>query len=126
MLGPGAARRRDAHGPSSSSPSPAARRCSTPPRPRCGLGPTPLDALRDELRRRRDQLCAGLRAAGLTPLAPQGTYFVNADVGTDAVRFCAELPERSGVVGIPTSVFYDDKDAARDARALRVLQAARR
>jgi N-succinyldiaminopimelate aminotransferase len=28
------------------------------------------------------------------------------------MRFCAELPERAGVVGIPTSVFYDDKDAA--------------
>jgi N-succinyldiaminopimelate aminotransferase len=34
-------------------------------------------------------------------------------VGVDAVAFCAELPERCGVVAIPTSVFYDDKDAAR-------------
>jgi N-succinyldiaminopimelate aminotransferase len=33
-------------------------------------------------------------------------------VGTDAVRFCATLPERAGIVAIPTSVFYDDKDAA--------------
>jgi len=76
------------------------------------LGSAPLHALRDELRDKRDQLCAGLRAAGLEPLVPAGTYFVNADVGTDAVRFCAELPERAGVVGIPTSVFYDDKAAA--------------
>jgi N-succinyldiaminopimelate aminotransferase len=76
------------------------------------LGSAPLHALRDELRIKRDQLCAGLRAAGLEPLVPAGTYFVNADVGTDAVRFCAELPERAGVVGIPTSVFYDDKAAA--------------
>jgi N-succinyldiaminopimelate aminotransferase len=76
------------------------------------MGPAPLDALRDDLRAKRDQLCAGLRAAGLEPLVPAGTYFVNADVGTDAMRFCAELPERAGVVGIPTSVFYDDKDAA--------------
>ena len=43
---------------------------------------------------------------------PAGTYFVNADVGRDAVAFCAALPERCGVVAIPTSVFYDDKDAA--------------
>ncbi len=76
------------------------------------MGPAPLDALRDDLRVKRDQLCAGLRAAGLEPLVPAGTYFVNADVGTDAMRFCAELPERAGVVGIPTSVFYDDKQAA--------------
>jgi N-succinyldiaminopimelate aminotransferase len=73
--------------------------------------PTYLEALRDALRARRDQLCAGLAAAGFTPLTPAGTYFVNADVGTDAARFCAELPERCGVVAIPTSVFYDDKAA---------------
>jgi N-succinyldiaminopimelate aminotransferase len=72
-----------------------------------------LDALRDDLRAKRDQLCAGLRAAGLQPFLPGGTYFVNADVGTDALAFCASLPERCGVVAIPTGVFYDDKEAAR-------------
>ena len=97
------------------------------------LGSPPLHALRDELRAKRDQLCAGLRAAGLEPLVPAGTYFVNADVGTDAVRFCAELPERAGVVGIPTSVFYDDKAAAATLvrfafckRAEVIAEAARR
>ncbi len=72
-----------------------------------------VEALRDDLRAKRDQLCSGLEAAGLRPITPAGTYFVNADVGVDAVAFCAELPERCGVVAIPTSVFYDDKDAAR-------------
>ncbi len=72
-----------------------------------------VQALRDDLRAKRDQLCSGLEAAGLRPITPAGTYFVNADVGVDAVAFCAELPERCGVVAIPTSVFYDDKDAAR-------------
>jgi N-succinyldiaminopimelate aminotransferase len=43
---------------------------------------------------------------------PAGTYFVNADVGVDAIEFCATLPDRCGVVAIPTRVFYDDKDAA--------------
>jgi N-succinyldiaminopimelate aminotransferase len=97
------------------------------------LGSAPLHALRDELRTKRDQLCAGLRAAGLEPLVPAGTYFVNADVGTDAIRFCAELPERAGVVGIPTSVFYDDKAAAATLvrfafckRAEVIAEAARR
>jgi N-succinyldiaminopimelate aminotransferase len=76
-----------------------------------GLPPTYLEALRDELRANRDTLAAGIAAAGWTPLAPAGTYFINADVGTEAVAFCAELPERCGVVAIPTSVFYDDKQA---------------
>jgi N-succinyldiaminopimelate aminotransferase len=71
-----------------------------------------LLALRDELRVNRDLLCAGLAEAGCKPLVPAGTYFVNADVGSDAVAFCAELPTRCGVVGIPTSVFYADKEAA--------------
>jgi N-succinyldiaminopimelate aminotransferase len=77
------------------------------------LPPTEIDALRDDLKDRRDQLCAGLDAAGLRPLIPGGTYFVNADVGTDAVEFCRALPERCGIVAIPTPVFYDHKDAAR-------------
>ncbi len=77
------------------------------------LPPIFLEQLRDELRARRDQLCAGLQIAGLRPIAPAGTYFVNADVGTDALAFCAALPERCGVVAIPTGVFYDDKVAGR-------------
>jgi N-succinyldiaminopimelate aminotransferase len=77
------------------------------------LHPRHLDALRDELRAKRNLLCAGLTEAGLHPLIPAGTYFVNADVGSDAVAFCKTLPERCGVVAIPTSLFYDDADAAR-------------
>jgi N-succinyldiaminopimelate aminotransferase len=71
-----------------------------------------LDELREGFRATRDQLCEGLTAAGLQPIVPAATYFVNADVGTDAVQFCRALPERAGVVAIPTSVFYDDKQAA--------------
>ena len=76
------------------------------------LAPAYLEGLREDLRAKRDRLCAGLSAAGLTPLIPAGTYFVNVDVGTGAVAFCAELPERSGIVAIPTSVFYDNPEAA--------------
>jgi N-succinyldiaminopimelate aminotransferase len=75
------------------------------------LGPQPLQQLRDELRANRDVLATAIAAAGWQPLVPAGTYFINADVGTEAVGFCAELPERCGVVAIPTSVFYDDKAA---------------
>jgi N-succinyldiaminopimelate aminotransferase len=71
-----------------------------------------LDALGNDLRAKRDQLCDGLTAAGLEPLVPAGTYFINADVGTDAAQWCATLPDRCGIVAIPTGVFYDDKAAA--------------
>jgi N-succinyldiaminopimelate aminotransferase len=76
------------------------------------LPSTHLEALRHDLRAKRDRLCAGLTQAGLHPLTPAGTYFVNADVGTDAIEFCGSLPERCGVVAIPTSAFYDHSDAA--------------
>ena len=64
-------------------------------------------------RGKRDRICAGLEAAGLDPLSPAGTYFVNARVPGDGAAFCRELPERAGVVAIPTGVFYDDPDAGR-------------
>jgi N-succinyldiaminopimelate aminotransferase len=48
---------------------------------------------------------------------PAGTYFVNADIrplGEDDGRaFCQALPERAGVVAVPTDAFYDDRDAGR-------------
>jgi N-succinyldiaminopimelate aminotransferase len=65
------------------------------------------------MRAKRDRLCAGLEAAGLEPLPPAGTYFVNARVNGDGADFCRELPARAGVVAIPTAVFYDDPEAGR-------------
>jgi N-succinyldiaminopimelate aminotransferase len=62
---------------------------------------------------KRDRLCAGLEAAGLRVMRPQGTYFVNVDAGEDGIAFCRELPATAGVVAIPTQVFYDDPDAGR-------------
>jgi N-succinyldiaminopimelate aminotransferase len=62
---------------------------------------------------KRDRLCSGLVAAGLEPLRPGGTYFVNAVVEGDGVEFCRSLPSRAGVVAIPTSVFYDDASVGR-------------
>ena len=66
-----------------------------------------------ELEAKRDRLCSGLERAGFDVLRPAGTYFVNVDVGEDAVAFCRELPERAGVVGIPTSVFSGDPERVR-------------
>lgn len=72
---------------------------------------------RDTLRRRRDRLCAGLRAAGLTTYVPRGGYFATVDVASigevDGAAFCRGLGVRVGVVGVPVGVFCDDPDLGR-------------
>ncbi|CAN5593540.1 pyridoxal phosphate-dependent aminotransferase [soil metagenome] len=77
-----------------------------------GLGDQFFAELRDGLRDRRDQLVDGLRSAGFDVFVPQGTYFVTVDIrplgASDGVDFCRSLPERCGVVAVPTSVFYAD------------------
>ncbi|TWG91775.1 N-succinyldiaminopimelate aminotransferase [Nocardioides sp. J9] len=75
-----------------------------------------------ELRERRDELVAGLEAAGLTTYPPEGTYFATTDVSalgwSSGSDFCRALPERAGVVAIPSEVFYDDPDAPGAGRHL--------
>ena len=81
------------------------------------LGDDYFRDFRDALRGQRDLLVAGLRDAGFGVLVPEGTYFVTTDItplgGTDGIEFCRSLPERSGVVAVPTQVFYDNTDAGR-------------
>jgi N-succinyldiaminopimelate aminotransferase len=73
--------------------------------------------LAGDLRAKRDRLCDALEAAGLIVHRPAGTYFVNADIRPlgedDGWAFCWSLPERAGVVAVPTVAFYDDRDAGR-------------
>ena len=75
------------------------------------LGDHYFDGLRDELREKRDLLSDGLEAAGLTVFRPSGTYFVTTDIRplgeSDGFAFCRSLPERCGVVAIPSQVFYE-------------------
>jgi N-succinyldiaminopimelate aminotransferase len=82
-----------------------------------GLPASYYEDLAVSLAERRDLLSQGLRDAGLTTFASQGTYFVTTDIaavgGTDGIEFCLGLPERVGVVAVPMSVFYDDPDAGR-------------
>ena len=70
-----------------------------------------------ELQGRRDLLCSGLAAAGLEVRRPEGTYFATADVRhlgwDDGMAFCLALPERAGVVAIPSQAFHDDVEAGR-------------
>ncbi|MER8090026.1 pyridoxal phosphate-dependent aminotransferase [Streptomyces sp. NPDC058316] len=81
------------------------------------LPDTYFDSFRADLRRKRDLLGDGLRAAGFEVYEPQGTYFITTDISPfgekDAYAFCRTLPERCGVVAVPNSVFYDTPDAGR-------------
>lgn len=83
-----------------------------------GLPDSYFEQFRADLQTRRDQLVAGLTAAGFEVLPAEGTYFVTADIsplgGRDGVEFCLELPRRCGVVAVPTQVFYDDPQAGRN------------
>ncbi len=69
------------------------------------------------LQTKRDVLCDGLRGAGFDVFVPQGTYFATVDIrsvgGTDGLEFCRSLPERCGVVAVPSSVFYEDPATGR-------------
>ena len=75
----------------------------------------PLE-LATDLQKRRDLLCSGLAEVGLDVRVPEGTYFALTDVGDlgwqDGLSFCLALPERAGVVAIPTQGFHDT-DAGR-------------
>jgi N-succinyldiaminopimelate aminotransferase len=80
-----------------------------------GLGSSYVDRVRAAMESKRDRLCAGLSSAGFTVLRPGGTYFVTVDLGSsaDGVEYCRSLPERCGVVAVPTQVFYDNVDQGR-------------
>src|SRR4051812_4112338 len=73
-------------------------------------------ALAADLQAKRDLLCAGLADVGLDVRVPEGTYFATTDIShlgwDDGTAFCLALPERAGVVAIPTRGFYDS-DAGR-------------
>ena len=69
------------------------------------------------LQERRDLLVSGLTEAGLPVISPQATYFATVDVRPvqpdgDGWAFCRSLPERAGVVAVPTVVFYDQAHAS--------------
>ncbi len=63
------------------------------------------------LEKRRDLLCDGLASLGLDVRRPEGTYFALTDISAlgwaDGLEFCLALPERAGVVAIPTQPFHD-------------------
>jgi len=66
--------------------------------------------LRDDYARKRDTLCDALEAAQLTPIRPEGAYYVLADaraLGAPDARAAAQgLLERTGVASIPGTAFF--------------------
>lgn len=74
-------------------------------------------ALRADLQAKRDLLCEGLGKLDVDIRVPEGTYFVTTDVRrlgwADGLSFCLALPERAGVVAIPSQAFYDDQEEGR-------------
>ena len=73
-------------------------------------------AMADDLKARRDLLAVGLQEVGFEVYQPDGTYFITTDIAPlgekDAMEFCLDLPDRAGVVAIPSAVFYDDHPEA--------------
>ena len=79
------------------------------------LEPAVISGFGAALQAKRDLFCDGLRALGFTVHRPAATYFATTDIATvapglDAHDFCRALPQRCGVVAIPSSVFYDPGD----------------
>jgi N-succinyldiaminopimelate aminotransferase len=74
--------------------------------------------LQADLEAKRDRLRPGLDAAGFTTFTPEATYFTTVDIRPvrpdgDGIAFCLELPERIGVVAVPTQVFYANPEHGR-------------
>nr|WP_243645298.1 pyridoxal phosphate-dependent aminotransferase [Natrarchaeobius chitinivorans] len=95
--------------------------CAPTPFQRAGVEALSLpqsyyETLADSYERRRDQLCAGLRNAGLEPVEPDGAYYVMTRYPTDEtdLEFSYRLIREAGVAPVPGSSFYTDPDAEAD------------
>jgi N-succinyldiaminopimelate aminotransferase len=75
------------------------------------------DELRDDYQRRRDFLLDALRQTPLAVTAPEGSYFVLADIGStarpDAATFARWMASDVGVAVIPCGSFYLNSDEGR-------------
>ncbi len=73
-----------------------------------------------DMQAKRDQLSAGLSAAGFDVLPCDGTYFITVDIRSvereDDAAFCREITEKAKVAAVPLSAFYHPsiKDAPRN------------
>ncbi len=98
------------------------------------MAPDRIDAVGAALRPSATCSATGWPTLGFTVYRPAATYFATTDIaavapGLQAYDFCRALPERCGVVAIPSSVFYgvpgSGPAAGRDPGPLGLLQARR-
>lgn len=77
-----------------------------------GLSRPFYDALALEYQQKRDQLCAALNDAALTPAVPEGAYYILADAsripGETAPIKARKLLAETGVAAVAGSAFYVD------------------
>jgi aminotransferase len=73
--------------------------------------------LQREYQHKRDILCAALRDAGLSPLVPQGAYYVLADIAhlgyASAKQAAIALLNETRVASVPGSAFYQGETGER-------------
>lgn len=71
-------------------------------------------------RKKRDLLCSALDEVGLTPIVPQGSYYVLADAshlpGSNSKEKAMHLLNRTGVASVPGSAFYQSESGGSVVR----------
>jgi len=76
------------------------------------LGQDYYNGLSLEFLQKRSTLCDALAAAGLTPIVPQGAYYVLADMtrvpGNNSREKAMTLLEKTGIACVPGCAFYHD------------------
>lgn len=82
------------------------------------LGPEYYEGLSRDYGARRDILIPGLKRAGFNCRAPEGAYYVMADIsalakGTDDVTFSRFLAREAGVTPVPGSSFFSQAELGR-------------
>jgi N-succinyldiaminopimelate aminotransferase len=85
-----------------------------------GAAPDTITAFGLALKAKRDLFCDGMAKLGFTVYRPAATYFATTDIasiapGLEAYEFCRTLPQRCGVVAVPSSVFYGGGASAGSA-----------
>ncbi|MFO0773982.1 MAG: pyridoxal phosphate-dependent aminotransferase [Nitrospiraceae bacterium] len=74
------------------------------------------EGLRVQYQTKRDRFCRVLQEIGLTPIVPQGAYYVLADVrsvpGRTGKERALHLLEKTGVAGVPGEAFFSGTSGA--------------